>query len=426
MTQATRPFGFWTATALVVGGMIGSGIFVLPAQLAPYGWTGLIAWLIAIAGAILLALVLARLIRRAPGASGIVAICGDALGPLAGVVLGWSYWISCWSTVAVLALTAIRYLALFVPAIGATPHAQGLWAIALIWLITAINLGGMRLAGGFQIVTTLIKLLPLLIVSALIGALALAGGTAFDPAAQAPFAAGRLTSALTLAFFALLGFEAASAAAERVRDPARNVARAGLFGLALTGLLYIVVSIGISLALPPAMLAASGAPFALFVEQYWGQGAGLVVAGFAAIAAIGAMNGWVLIQNEILLGMARADLIPRWIGRTDARDIPVGLLLASSLLASLLVLSSITRSLGGLLDFTLRMTTASTLWLYIGACIAALALRISPLLSAAGLAFALWVLWGAGLDAIGLSLVLMLTAIPVHLLHVRSRAARAA
>ncbi|WP_430985732.1 amino acid permease, partial [Escherichia coli] len=96
----------------------------------------------------------------------------------------------------------------------------------------------------------------------------------------------------------------------------RNVVRATLFGLGLTGLLYIAVCSGIIFALPTAEVANAQAPFALFVERFWGHRAGLATAAFAAIAAIGALNGWTLLQGEVPLGMARAGLLPRWVGRT--------------------------------------------------------------------------------------------------------------
>jgi APA family basic amino acid/polyamine antiporter len=157
-----RPFGFWTATALVIGGMIGAGIFVQPAQLAPYGWTGLIAWFVAIPAAMLLAYVLSRLTAAQPGATGIVEIVGGALGPLPGVLVGWSYWVGIVSANAILALTAVRYLAIIVPALTTTPLGEALGATTLLWALTALNLGGARGAGRFQVATTLLKLLPLL------------------------------------------------------------------------------------------------------------------------------------------------------------------------------------------------------------------------------------------------------------------------
>jgi APA family basic amino acid/polyamine antiporter len=412
-----RPFGFWTASALVVGGMIGSGIFVLPAQLAPYAWTGVVAQIVSIVGALLIAWVLTRLTAAMPGATGAVAICGAGLGPLAGVLVGWSYWVGVWAANAVIALTAVRYLAQFVPALATTTLALAVSATALIWLLTLLNLAGARVAGIFQLGATLLKLLPFGAILLILAGIALSGGTRFSAVPRAAVDWVQVTPAVTLAFYALMGFETASVATERVRDPERTVARATLFGLALTGLLYFLVCTGIIFALPTATVANAQAPFALFVESYWGHWAGLATAAFAAIAAIGALNGWTLLQGEVPLGMARAGLLPRGIGRTSGREVPVAMLLVSSALASVLVLSNATRSLGGLLDFMLRLTAAATIWLYVGACLTALVKRIAPIAASVGLAFAGWALWGAGLEAVGLSLALMLTAVPLYWLR---------
>src|ERR1700712_2636423 len=108
-----RPFGFWMATALVVGGMIGSGIFMMPVGLAPLGWTAMIAWAVSIAGAVSLAYTMARLAQATPQASGAIAITGATLGELPGVLIGWSYWVSVWSANAGIAIAAARYLGAF-------------------------------------------------------------------------------------------------------------------------------------------------------------------------------------------------------------------------------------------------------------------------------------------------------------------------
>lgn len=423
MTDSKRPFGFWTATALVVGGMVGSGIFVLPAQLAPYGWTGFFAWFAGVGGALLLALVLSRLAAAMPEEPGAVAICARALGPLPGVVIGWAYWVGVWSANAIIALTAIRYLATFWPPLASTPLALAAWSVALIWAITLLNLHGAKTAGRFQVLTTLLKLLPLVAVVVLVAGFVLAGGKQFASAPHTPFDASRLTPALTLAFFALVGFESASIAAERVRDPARNVVRATMAGLILTGALYLIVCSGIVFALPEATVAGATAPVVVFVESFWGRAAGLGIAALAVVATVGCLNGWVLLQGELPLGMARAGVLPRWVGRTSSRDVPVGALLVSSALASMLVMSNATRSTAGLLDFMLRLTTAATLWLYVGACLSALRLALVRPIALAGLAFAVWAMWGAGREAVGLSLGLMLTAVPLYYLALRGSAA---
>jgi APA family basic amino acid/polyamine antiporter len=417
MTESRRPFGFWTATALVIGNMIGSGFFALPAQLAPFGFTSVAAWIAAIAGAMVIAWVIAGLSRAMPEATGTLAICAEALGPLPGVLIGWSMWVGIWSANAFIALTAVRYLAVFWPPLAASSLTLVLGAVALLWLITLLNLRGAPAAGRFQVATTLVKLVPMAAIILLLAQLGAKGDLALDAHPHAPFDPRQLAPAVTMAFFAMVGFECAGMAAERVRDPGRTVSRATLTGVGVTGLIYLIACSGIIFAMPQEVIAGANAPVALFVESFWGRWAGLAIAGFAAVAAIGALNGWVLLQGEAPLGMARAGVIPAAIGRTSKRDVPVGALLASTVLASVLVLSNVTRDTSAIYDFMLRVTTAATLWFYAGACVSALVLRIMRPAAALGLAFALWAIWGSGYEAIGLSLLLMVTAIPLYLMR---------
>ncbi len=417
MTTDKRPFGFWTATALVIGGMIGSGIFLLPASLAPFGWLGTAAWAISVGGALAIAWALARLAREMPEETGAIAMTGAVLGTLPGVLVGWTYWISVWGANAAISIAATSYLSVFVPALNATPLTGALTSIALIWLLTLLNLGGARLAGQFQVVSTLLKLIPLLAVILIAAALALGGAPHAVQLPSTGSSIGTLTAAVTLTMFALIGFEAAGVAAERVRDPERNVMRATMTGTALTGLLYVLVCLGMVLFLPVDALSHASAPFALFVGTYLGSGAALAVAGFAAVAAIGALNGWVLIQGEVPLGMARAGLLPVWFARVNARDVPVRVLLISSTLASVLVYSNSSAKLGKIFEFVALLTTSSNLWFYAAICVAALVKQVAVPVAALGLAFSIWAIIGAGVGPSALSLALMLTAVPVYLLR---------
>ena len=412
-----RPFGFWTATALIVGGMVGSGIFLLPAALAPFGWTGVLAWVVSITGALCIAYVIARLAQAAPNESGIVAMTGAIMGPVTGVLVGWSYWVSTWAAVAAIAIAATSYLSVFVPALAATPLTGSLSSVALIWCLTALNLAGAAVAGRFQVLTTAIKLVPLVAVVIILGVIVPSGDAVLPPLPSADVVTTGLFAAITLTLFPLLGFESAGVVAGRVRDPARTVMRATMVGTALTGLFYILISSGIVLTLPTATLAASDAPFALFVETWASAGAGRWIAGFAAIAAIGALNGWILIQGEVPLGMARARLLPAWFARTGARDVPARVLIASSTLASLLVLSNSSASLGGIFTFAALLTTCASLWLYAAICVAALKRRIAMPFACLGLIFSALAMSGAGVTASGLSLVLMLSALPLYWLR---------
>jgi APA family basic amino acid/polyamine antiporter len=418
MNTERRPFGFWTATALVVGGMIGSGIFLMPSALASFGWTGVAAWEVSIVGALAIAYSLARLGATMPAAPGAIAVAAAVLGPLPGVLIGWSYWVSIWTANAAIAVAAISYLAVFVPTLT-RPLIGALAAAGLIAALSLLNLAGAKRAGEFQLVTTILKVLPLLAIIAIAVWLGGTGRAAVPPLPPLRTVAAGLAAAVTLTLFPLVGFEAAGIAAERVRDPARTVMRATMTGTTVTGLLYLLVCSAIILILPVAAVAASPAPFALFVERFIGHGAAQWVAAFAAIAAIGALNGWTLIQGEVPLGMARAGLLPAWFARVSARDVPVRVLVLSAVLSGALVVSNASATLGGLFTFAALLSTCAILWLYLGICVAALIRRVAVIPAAIGLPFTLFAFWGAGAAASGLSLVLMLTALPVYWLRSR-------
>ncbi|MGE8142762.1 APC family permease [Novosphingobium sp. NPDC080210] len=414
MSDERRPFGIWTAAALVVGSMIGAGIFVLPGQLAPFGWTGLAAWIAAGLGAMAIAMVIADLTRAMPQEPGLIAICGEVLGPMPGVLLGWSYWVSLWCATAVVATTAASYLSTLWTPLGTTPLRLAMGGVVIVSLLTLLNLRGARAAGRFQIVTTLLKLIPLAAVVAILASLLFEGGGEFTEHAHQPFAAASLTPALTLAFFAILSFETASMVTERVQDPARNVVRATLIGLATTTLLYIVVCMGIVLALPAEELAASPAPLSLFVERFWGSGAGVFIALLTAVSGIGYVNSAVLLQGELPLTAVRGGMMPAWAAPTNRHDVAVRPMVLGSVLSAVLMVGGATGVGAHLLDFMLRLTTAAAIWIYIGVALSALMLRRSRAWAAISILFSLWVLYGAGIEAGGLGIVLILLGLPLY------------
>ncbi len=231
MSDDTRPFGFWTATALVIGGVIGAGIFVLPSQMAGFGWTGVAAWLLGGAGAIVIARVLASVAEARPEEPGLMAVIGEVLGPVPGVLNGWGAWVSYWCANAYIALTSVRYASDLWPFLATTPFHLAVAAAVLIAGLTTLNLLGLKASGRFQVVTTLLKLVPLVAVMLILAGLLLGGGEAFTREAHAPFQASSLFAATALAFVAIIGFESASIAAQRVRNPERNVPRATMVGV---------------------------------------------------------------------------------------------------------------------------------------------------------------------------------------------------
>jgi basic amino acid/polyamine antiporter, APA family len=416
--------GPWMATALVMGVMIGSGVFLLPAQLAPYGWNGVAAWGLSIGGALALAFVIARLTQEVPGAEGPTGFVAAAFGGVAGFMIGWSYWISILVTVATLAVAAISYASLFFPVIAQMPLLPASLAVGLLWLVTLINLRGARAAGRFQLVTMAIKLIPMLMVIGLLAVVLGPKGTATIapfPAQGLDFAS--ITSAATLTLWALTGFESASIAAARVERPEVNIPRATIIGTALTGLLYLIVCSGIALTLPITLASGSDAPLATFVDHFWARGPALLIALFAVVSAVGAMNGNILLQGELPLALARQMTLPRWFAVTTANGTPLRALLLASVIASLLVLFNANKSTGALFAFLATLATSATLWLYLGCALAALRLGVARPVAALGLVYSLWALWGAGLDVSALSLVLMISGLPLYAYARREQAA---
>lgn len=419
-----RQLGFWMCLALVIGTFIGSGIFLLPAQLAPYGWNALIGWLVTISGALCLAWLFGWLAKALPLAGGPYAYVGEAFGPLPAFVVAWSYWVSLWAGNAAIAIAAASYLSLFVPALASMPGAAALTAVGILWGLTYLNCISVRAGGGFQLLTVAIKLVPLMVVI-FIAAVVISTG---EPTAAQPFDAAQISlnsvnAAAALTLWALLGFEAASIASRNVRDPARNVPRATIIGTLVVGLIYLLVATPVTMFMPESQVAASNAPFALFVGHYWSPAFGSLIGLFAAISAIGALNGLILIQGELPLAMARDGAFPPWFSKTAANGVAVRAQLVSTGLATLLVAANYSRSMSDLFAFMALLSTAAALILYLACALAAGRLQLQrrlggpwfvlPIAFVASV-YALWTLYGAGEEPIRWGALLLIVGIPVY------------
>jgi APA family basic amino acid/polyamine antiporter len=413
-----RQLGFWMALALVVGNIIGAGIFLLPSSLAPLGQNAIYGWLLTIAGCLCIAWVFAQL--SAGIAGGPYAYVREAGGETAAFAVMWSYWVSIWTAIPALAIAGISALSSVLPALG-QPLVAPVAAIAAIWLFTLVNMRGARSAGDVQLVTTVLKILPLVAVI-LLAAILFGRGDAAARLAPLPVSPGSIAEAATLAVFAMVGLEAATLPVGKIRNPGRTVPLATLGGTALAGLLYLAAVAAILFLLPAAQAAASPAPFADAIAPALGPWAGKAMALFVAISALGCLNGWVLCSGEVPLALARDGVFPAWFARTTAIGTPVRGQIASSLIASLLVASNASRSLSGLFTFIVLISTVATLVLYAACAGSALVLLARERLRGAatglvalfGLLFSLWAFWGAGAEASLWGLALVATGIPVY------------
>ncbi|MCP1472054.1 APA family basic amino acid/polyamine antiporter [Sphingobium sp. OAS761] len=409
--SSNRTLGLAACIALVMGNMIGSGVFLLPASLAPFGWDAVAGWVFTIAGSLVLAFVIARLTVAMPDASASQMIA-RAWGPLAGFAIGWIYWLSIVITNVTIAVAATANLSSILPVL-ARPGAGALCSMLFLWMTTAINLIGARAAGMTQIGTTIVKLVPIVVVLMLLALILGTGRAEIAPFPAQGLTGSGITASAALTLWALLGFESASVAADKVDDPARTIPRATLIGTAATGLIYLVVCSGIALTLPAAE-TQTGSPFGAFVSHYWATGPARYVALFVVVSCLGALNGWTLLMGEVPLAMARAGELPRWLAGTTAKGTPARALILSSLIASLMLIANSLQGLVALFTAMALLATSATLWLYVGCALAGIRLRIVVPAAVIGLGYALWTLWGAGITACGSSILLMAAGLPVY------------
>jgi len=431
--SSSREMGFWMAVALVMGNMIGSGVFLLPASLAPFGGASLVGWLLSAAGSVLLALVFARLSRAFPAAGGPYAYTRQAFGDVPAFMVAWGYWISVWGAEAALAVACVGYLDPFVPSLVRSPGSAALLAIALVWIMTTVNILGVRTAARVQVVTTVLKVLPLALVG--LGGLFFLNPSHFAVTSIGTGAFVRdVTATATLTLWAFLGLESATIPAGSIKDPDRTIPRATVVGTVLTAIVYIVSTVGVTGVLEHSTLSKSTAPFADAARHLAGNGAAAIVALGAAVSCLGALNGWTLIVGQLPLAVANDGLFPRLFGRLSPAGTPAIGMIVSGLLATALIALNSSRDLVQLFTFIILLSTLSTLIPYTFCSLAVFLVprarpETRPPTSAAivpmlAFVYSIWAITGAGADVVFSGFLLLLCGLPVYVWVARTARGR--
>lgn len=428
--RPARQLGLWMATSLVIGNMIGSGIFLLPASLAPYGGYGIVGWLITAAGALMLAVVFARLARRIPRAGGPYAYARAGFGDFAGFFIAWGYWISTIASVAAIAVAFVSYLTVFWPALGQSPTVAALVALAAIWVLSLLNASGVRNGGVAQLITTVMKLIPLLAIG-ILGLLYIEADSFALTLGEGQTRVGSINATVALTLWAFLGLETATIPAENVKDPTRTIPRATVLGTVLTAIVYILSTVAVIGIVPNTVLASSTAPFADAGRMIWGGWAFYLMGLGAIISCFGALNGWILVQGQIPMAMAKDGVFPALFARTRTDGTPAVAVLLSSVFVTILLLFNYTGTLVELFTKTILLATLTAVvpfvfatmaeWRFVLAGSAAgsagTATRPSVgslLITLGAFAYAMWAVIGAGQETVYLGFVLMLAGLPIY------------
>jgi basic amino acid/polyamine antiporter, APA family len=363
-TQRKKALGFWTLTALVAGNVIGSGVFLLPSALAHFGSIGIISWALVSVGAIALALVFAKLARIHPAVGGPYAYCREAFGDFVGFQVAYNYWIALWVGNAAVVVALVGYVSFFWPAINYNHGLAFFVAAFFLWLITAINVIGMRPAGVIQLVTTILKLIPLFVI-AIVGLFFIHPHylTKFNVSHYSNF--GALTAAAALAFWSFVGMESATVPADDVENPTKNIPRATIIGTLIAALIYILGAVAIMGIIPMQVLVHSSSPYSVAAEMIFGGWGGWVIGIGAIIATFGTANGWVLMQGQVPLAAARDNLFPRSFAKTSKNGTPTYGLVASSVLITILLAMNYNESLVTQFTFIILLAVLATLIPYL-------------------------------------------------------------
>ncbi len=425
LAKDKNKLGIWMCTSLVIGNMIGAGIFMMPSALASYGGISILGWIASSIGALLLAKVFSKLsnmVKQKTG--GPYAFAKIGFGDYIGFLVAWGYWISTWVANAAIAIAFVSALSVLFPILEESSAVAVLTGLGAIWVLTWFNSRGVKNSGKMQLVTTLLKLVPILVI--------IAGGFFFfDVNNFVPFNAseetnlGAIAITGTLTLYAFVGFESATVPADNVENPEKTIPRATMLGTLITTLVYILSTVVVMGMIPMEQLASSPAPFADAMRIMSGEIGEEIVAIGAAIAAFGALNGWILIQSQIARATAIDDMFPRIFKKENKKGAPVWGLIIGSILSSMIMLMNYTEGLVEQFKFMILLSMLCCLVPYIfsTAAYVSIALQRNPgkgskpsvfILGTLTFFYAIWAVYGAGEEAVFWGFILLLLGTPFY------------
>lgn len=423
-----RAFGFWQSWALVVGTMIGSGIFLLPSVLAPYGSLSIIGWVLTAAGTLLIALTLGSLSSQIDKEGGPYAFAHEVLGPAFGFLIGWGLWISFWVSIAATSVAFAGYASTLIPSIEHSGVIRTATSLLMIWTLALIFFFGMRGVGFTQLITTIGKLIPLLLIPVM-GFLI--GEQDIDFSVSGVSEEGFFTivaKVILITMWAFLGIEVATIPVKDTINPKRTIPRAILFGLIAVTFVYLFATLGIWYLVPADTLSQSPSPFADAAEIVFGPiGATLVAVG-VMISMIGSINGCLVGTVILPQSMVTDGLAPRLFTERNRHGIAWKSLLIAVALITLILLLNTSSQLVGLFEFLIILSTLTALLPYAASAVADLVIQmrsqprnittLSFLRALGALVFSVCVIWGAGLETIIYGAILLLFGLLLYFIFV--------
>jgi APA family basic amino acid/polyamine antiporter len=426
MAKDPQKIGLLTATSLVVGNMIGVGIFVLPAVLSNYGSISLLGWIFTAAGALVLAKIFSNFSKIIVSKSGGPYVYSKAgFGDFIGFLVAWGYWIACWVSNGAIAIAIIGAASFFVPELATNSVLSVSLGLGLIWIFTWINSRGIKESGRVQLITTVIKILPLLFIIIFgLFFFNIDNFPSFNLTGENNFST--LSAVATLTLYAFLGIECATIPAGNIENPGKTIPRATMLGTIITTVLYILGTVVLFGILPLEILQNSPAPFAEAAKVMGGEYGGYFVAIGVIISGLGVLNGWILITGQISMATAKDDLFPDFLKKENKNGAPMNGFVIGGVLSSIVMLMNYSEGLVEQFEFIIQLSTLVALvpYLFTAAAYALIVIekRLHTkswiktfVLSALGFSYSMWAIYGSGPETVYYGFLLMLMGIPVYI-----------
>ena len=425
MSDKNEKIGFWTTSALVVGNMIGSGVFLTPSALAAYGPISVIGWFFSGLGAVSLAFVFSQLSKLLPNShGGPYAYTRVGLGDFSGFLVAWGYWISIWCSNAAIIVAMVSYLGYFFPILNSSSLVAVITGQLILWIVTYINTCGIKEAGVVQVVTTILKIVPLFLIG--ICGLFFIEPENFTPLNNSESSNSHaITAVAAFTLFSFLGLESATVPSKNVINPVRTISRATYFGLIITFLIYFLGSVSIMGMIPSEKLMYSPFPYSEAAIIIWGPIGGTLVSIGAIFSTLGALNGWILIQGQVPCAIATDHLFPKVFAKLNAQRVPSNGLIISCIFVSIMMMMNYSDGLVATYSFFILLSTFLVLVPYLFTVAAYGILLVhkrttkkSSLPFMVGLIaflFSLWAIIGSGQESVFYGFIILVAGIPVYI-----------
>jgi len=420
---------------LVAGNMIGTGLFLLPVNLAQVGGIAIFGWLIATIGVAALGLVFAKLGQLNPQQGGPYAYARDFLGPYAGFQTNYVYWFGNWIGNIAIAVAAVGYLSELIPSIE-SPVASVITTAIVIWGLTFTNILGPRVIGALEAWTMLLALIPIL-------GIALLGWHWFS---TETFLSGwnvsggsdmhAVSRAASMALWAYMGIESAAVSAGVIENPKRNIPLATLIGLALAAVVYVLSSTVIMGILPNEELRTSNAPFAEAARLAFGTTGAVVISVCAVLKSIGSLGGWMLLVGQSAKAAADDGMFPSVFARLNRNGVPGRGLIIVAVLMSAMLIFTMSPTLAGQFNRLVDLSVILIIVPYIYSAVALVKVifdqhlptrtfRTYKWIAIAAVVYCLWAILGGDPDTVVHALVALLISVPLYPFFIRSMEAAA-